>query len=186
MLKIISDNMCDIILPKLFETDRNNKTKKKNQLENNSEIDICDNNDITYDNIRQNNINGIPIYDGIEPYYKFKRRWDLYIYEKNKKGKNAEILNFLNKLFKTEYKNLMEINKITYDMIPNSKTLYNVMSNNPELIKSFKLKNKRIISVVKLINIILNKINFSFIEIDDGKEIYFAVKPFKRKIYLEQ
>jgi hypothetical protein len=104
-----------------------------------------------------------PIYDENEPIYKFKRRWDLYIENKNNKAKYDNILIFINTIFKSEYKNLLSIKEI-YEM-PNLKQInkiakkmnYTVNCNNP----------------IDIINSILNTIDYSISSSNkDGKIIY--------------
>ena len=121
----------------------------------------------------------LPIYDGIEDYYKFRRRWDKYIQNKRKKSKYDNILKFINLLFNTDYKSLAKMKKITYDMIPSTKKIAEIMSDNPDMEDSLKLRCNEAVPTSKLIDTLLSRINFSFVEIDNGKEIYFSVKLYR-------
>lgn len=163
-----------------------NKSKKKrkqtNSDDSDSTIDVDDteNDTDTEDQIYKNSDNGdvsdIPVYDGIEPYFIFKRRWDEFILNKNKHI-HIKILEFLNKLLNTKYTNLISIKKITYDMIPCPKKFSQILTSDQDYVSTFRIRHGSTIPTVKMLANLLSKINFSFVEVDTGKELYYTVKP---------
>jgi hypothetical protein len=116
-----------------------------------------------------------PVYDGEEPYFMFKRRFDKYIENKHK-HKHEKIIEFLNKLFSTKYTNLRTIKKITLDMMPTSDEFVDLMNSDSKNSEMFKIRYNKTIPVHKMINNLLNKINYSFVEKDNGKEIFYSIK----------
>src|SRR5690606_11709752 len=94
------------------------KNNTSDDSDSNTEIDIQINDDTStdIDSDKDNIIDDKPpVYDGDEPYYCFKRRWDAYIQNKQTKYLYTRILNFLNQLMNTKYTNLLAMKKITLD-----------------------------------------------------------------------
>lgn len=118
-----------------------------------------------------------PVYDGVEPYFLFKRRWDAFIQSKQCKRVHVTILEFLNKLLCTKYTSLRSIKKITFDMIPTPKKFTDMMTSDRDYIETFKIKYSQSIPTSKMIDNLLGKVNYSLVEVDTGKELYYAVKP---------
>ena len=123
------------------------------------------------------NISASPVYDGVEPYFIFKRKWDAFFQNKQNKHIHITILKFLNKLLCTNYMSLISIKKITFDMIPTSKKFTDLMTSDQDYVETFKIKYKQNIPSVKMIDNLLAKVNFSLIEVDNGNEIYYSIKP---------
>jgi hypothetical protein len=120
----------------------------------------------------------IPIYDGIEPYYMFERRLHKYIETKQNKHIHETILEFLNLIFKSEYKSLKSIKKISKDLIPSSKKFVNILKSDNLYVETFKIRYNQNIPTEKMINKLLEKISYRFVEKNNGKSIYYDVKPF--------
>jgi hypothetical protein len=174
-----------------------NKLKKQETIPNtdsDSEIDVENTYHIKSDsdddmgktkNIKKNkilldneyNISASPVYDGVEPYFIFKRKWDAFFQNKQNKHIHITILKFLNKLLCTNYMSLISIKKIPFDMIPTSKKFTDLMTSDQDYVETFKIKYKQNIPSVKMIDNLLAKVNFSLIEVDNGNEIYYSIKP---------
>jgi hypothetical protein len=117
-----------------------------------------------------------PVYDGVEPYFMFKRRWDAY-HQKKINGKlHTHVLNFLNELFDAEYKSLISIKKIKADDMPPPKQVVDVINNNTDFKNNFKIKYSQNIPSYKMINSLLNKVDFSFVESKTKRYTYYSVK----------
>ena len=126
---------------------------------------------------KTNCVNDIPVYDGIEPYFMFKRRFDMFIHTKCCKRIYELILEFLNKLLCTKYTNLRSIKKITFDMIPSSKKFTDMILFNQEYIDTFKIIYNEYIPTSMMINNLLGKVNYSLVEVNIKNELYYTVKP---------
>jgi hypothetical protein len=121
-----------------------------------------------------------PVYDGVEPYYIFSRKWNTYVEKMRTKKIHNYILSFMNKLLSGDYKSLLEMKMITYDKIPSSKKLSGLIKQEPEYEKILKMKYDKNIPVVKVIDMLMSRINFSFVEFETKKETYYSVKPYRR------
>lgn len=117
-----------------------------------------------------------PVYDGEEPYYLFNRRWEKYMSNKLNKSLHTNILNFINALFETEYNNLISIKKIKEEDIPISKYVVDLIKEDDIYRKAFNIKYNQNIPSHKIINRILNKINFSFVKIENKNGNYYCIK----------
>ena len=113
-----------------------------------------------------------PIYDGDEPIYKFKRRWDMYIENKTNKDKYTNVLKFINNVFKTEYKNLLSIKELDEKNIPTPKKLVKLI--NKEFKNCFDIKYND--TSIAIINNILNIISYSLIMLTKNNKTYYRVK----------
>jgi hypothetical protein len=119
-----------------------------------------------------------PVYDGIEPYFMFKRRWDNFIQNKESKRIYVKILEFLNRLFSAKYTNLKSIKKITLDLIPTPKKFIDIMtSSDQNYVQIFKIRYSQSIPTFKMLDNLLAKVNFSLVMVDTGKELYYSIKP---------
>ena len=124
----------------------------------------------------ENTFDSPPVYDGVEEYYLFKRRWDAYMdYKLNNTLRNY-ILEFINALFDTEYTNLMYIERIDENIIPASKYVVDLIKEDPNYKKLFKIRCSTNISSPKMINSLLNKVGFSFVKMVSNKGSYYCVK----------
>ncbi len=126
-----------------------------------------------------NEVNKPPVYDGIEPYYIFRRKWEAYIQGKQNKKLHTSILLFLNQLFGTKYNSLVEMKKISFDMIPPSKKFLELITENAEYDNIFKINQNKNIPTSKLIDSLLNRLNFSFVKINNDKQAYYSVKTYR-------
>lgn len=122
------------------------------------------------------NVSEPPVYDGVEPYFIFKRKWDAFLQSKQNKRIHVMILEFLNRLLNTKYTSLRSIKKITFDMIPTPKKFIDMMTSDRDYIETFKIKYSQNIPTIKMIDNLLAKVNFSLIEIDTGKQLHYAIK----------
>lgn len=123
-----------------------------------------------------------PVYDGIEPYYLFRRRINAYLQTLRYKSTHENILNLLNESMCTNYKCLLEIKKINKKKIPSCEKLLEIASRNSKydvLIGIMKESEKnKINQSCQLINKLLNTIKFSLLEIPIGKETYCTIKSY--------
>lgn len=142
------------------ESDENNKDNKGNE-------EIMYNEDI---------FNNPPVYDGDEPYYLFKRRWDVYMDNKINNTLRKYILEFINSLFDTEYTSLISIKKIDEKDIPASKYVVDLIKEDPNYSNLFKIRYNTNMPSPKIINSLLNKLGFSFVKVTSKKESYYRVK----------
>jgi hypothetical protein len=117
-----------------------------------------------------------PVYDGEEPYYLFKRRWDAYINNKLTQTLHMHILSFINTLFDSEYTSLISIKKIDEKKIPAPKYVVDLIKEDNNYRKLFKIKYSLNIPSPKMIDSLLNKINFSFVKMENKKSVYYCIK----------
>lgn len=164
-ININTIDMSSIVLPSVFE--KSNIKICNNFLNNNNDV------------IKKIDNTDPPFYDGSEPYYIFRRKCNLYLQRKKYNNIYVRILIFINKLLDTNYKNLLSIVKIEASTIPSYKKALQLLSQEETLYRMFETAMDLPISTHKLINIILNKIDFSFIETIDNGIIYYNVKPYK-------
>lgn len=175
---------------------RSIKTKdRESTSESNSDIDIDDIDGLIYkddyppseesessketsgdDNEEINTIDEPPIYDGEEDYYIFKRRWDMYMNNKLHQNLHTHILSFINTLFDTTYTSLVSIKKIEENKIPAPKYVVDVIKEDENYRKLFKIKYSLSIPSHKMIDSLLNKINFSFVKVENKNGNYYRVK----------
>lgn len=146
------------------------------QNEEISEENETDRDDILCIKEDQIDLNIFPTYNGIEPYYLFKRRLDGYMNKKLKHDLHSNILCFLNLLFETDYKNLISIKKIKEQNIPSSDYVIDTIKTNKNFKDNFKIKYNRNVPADKLLDRLLNKIGFSFAKKIDGHNTYYFVK----------
>jgi hypothetical protein len=125
-----------------------------------------------------NDIEQCPVYDQKEPYFKFKRRWDAYMVHKKYGLIHKTMLEFLNKLFNTEYTGLISMKKININLIPTAKQ-FSKLFESDEKYKIFKIKHNRNVPVDKIIDTLLSKINYSFVKNQEQKNIYYTIKTFR-------
>jgi hypothetical protein len=104
-----------------------------------------------------------PVYDGIEPYHIYMRKFDRYIQFMNHKNMHELILRFMNELFEEEHKSLREIVNISLDKIPSCKRFMDIYEGNDEYKDTFKLKSPYGVSPEILLDRIMSKIGFSFV-----------------------
>lgn len=142
--------------------------------ESSNESDTNENNEDNTDN--EQILNNPPVYDGIEPYYLFKRRWDSYMNNKLNHTLRKNILEFINSLFDTEYTNLISIKRIDEKDIPASRYIVDLIKEDPNYRKLFKIRCSTNISSPKMINSLLNKIEFSFVKMETNNGNYYCVK----------
>lgn len=116
-----------------------------------------------------------PKYDGIEPYYIFKRRWDAYIAQKTYKDLYDNILDFFNILFELDNKNLLAFKDIKEEDLPTSSTVSDLITAN-EQYKVFRIRHNSNIPTCKMLHSILNKINFSFVLTETKKGNFYSIK----------
>jgi len=170
-----------------------NKINTKSESDTESEIDIDDIDCIIYKNgfpsdesesdeeikavqIVEEVFDGSPVYDGVEPYYIYKRRLDLYLNNKMNRPLHTQILNFINILFDSEYTSLISIKKIEATKIPISKYIVDLIKEDENFKKLFKIRCSENIPSDKMIDSLLNKVNFSFVKIESKKGDYYCVK----------
>jgi hypothetical protein len=171
-----------LINQKIFDLcDVNNITVKKNNNKNHAKKnDLPSSNDAVSDNNKNNNEpDTVPVYDGEEPYFLFKRRWDKFILRKQNMALHANILNLLNDLFRSKYTNLSSMKKITIDMVPSYKIFCSVIESKEEYKSLIDINECKIVSPIKLLNKLLNRIGFSIIKVDTSKTIYYSIRPYQ-------
>jgi len=133
------------------------------------------NNVVTED--EYSNTHESPVYDGVEPYFIFQRRWEAFCQSKQSKHIHELMLDFLNKLFCTNYKSLRSIKKITTDMIPTPKKFTDMMMSDRDYIETFKIRYSQNIPTIKMLNNLLAKVSYSMVEVDKGKKLHYVIKP---------
>ena len=180
----------------------NEKNKISHKVNNRTDVTNDSNNNSTLSSDNETN-NTPPVYDGIEPYYIFRRRWDAYIQKSQNKTTYDNILKFLNETMNTNYKSLIAMKKIDKSTLPSFKKILELITQNSKYETLFRyminskqnnmvpldsskdeskasLTSHRDVRVLpnKIINRLLNNIGFSLIEIKNKKEIYYTVKSY--------
>lgn len=174
------------------------ESKKRDSYSDCDEIDIDDVDDINGVTIDENNSPKAhnkyeeykvtdstkpPIYNGKEPYFVFKRRWDSFLVHKEQKEIHDIILMFLNELFDTDHDSLIMIKNLPDKNLPDNETISELFESNDRYQKLNMIYNKNI-SNYQIIDTILAKINFSFVRAESKDGIYYTVKAHKQyKLY---
>jgi len=162
-----------------------NNTDNTNDTDNNDDDNVDDNID---DNIDDNNDDNIydniddkpPIYDGEEDLYLFNRKWEIYLKKKTISKKYNSILKFLNLLFNKKFTKLSDIKEIKKENIPDQKKFVKLMLKHPEISEQFNINYSNTnYTTIKLIDKLLSKIKYSFVEIKKDNKIYYSVKIFR-------
>ncbi|VBB17871.1 hypothetical protein YASMINEVIRUS_334 [Yasminevirus sp. GU-2018] len=124
----------------------------------------------------------VPVYDGKEEYFMFMRRWEAYTQRTANKQLHTNILKLINQMFGQEFKTLIEVKKIEESTVPPPKMMVDAIKSNAEFTKLFKIRVSQNIPTLKMLDSLLNKINFSLVktegrEIKGKKKSYYCVKP---------
>ena len=117
-----------------------------------------------------------PVYDGEEPYYIFKRKWDAYLDNKITGTLHTHILSYMNSLFETEYTSLISIKKIEEKDIPLNRYAVDLIKEDTNYKKLFKIKYSLNVPTHKIIDRLLNTVNLSFVKINNKNGNYYCVK----------
>lgn len=166
-------------------TNYNSDDTSNNNSEDNSEVNSEDNSEDNSDDTDSIDelFDGKRTFKNDIPYYITRRKINEYIQKKENYKMHSNIIFILNKIFKTKFTSLSEMKKITFDKIPSPQKFSKIMRSYPNLDDEFNIRHTskyNIIPTHKMINAILNKIKYSFVEIETDTEIYYTVKPYIR------
>lgn len=133
---------------KFEKTDKSDKIKKKEDLKIKKQMKA-------------------PVYDGVEPYYKFQRRWTEYIASLGDDMDDLG-LQFLNEAFNTSFTSITSVRGIKQNQIPTIQTLIDMFEGTDDYKKKFKIRCNKNMEPLNVINNLLKKINYSFIKTNQG------------------
>lgn len=158
------------------ENDTNNKSGKDSNKASAKDVKVKKNSDKDSKTLKNDyDKNEMPIYDGEEPYYLFKRKFDLYEQKRDKLVLHKLILRFLNELFNTEFTSITKMKIITYDMIPSTASFIEKLKSDETYKDVFRIRTEDK-TVYKLIDTLLSRIDFSFVEVETSKQMHYTVK----------
>ena len=113
-----------------------------------------------------------------EEYYMIRRRIDIILDKKIKKKPYNETLSLLNKLFKTEYKRLLDVKNIKMKYIPKRKQFVKILQEHIKMESDFDMIYDKKLPTHIIINNILSKIGYSFICKKENNKLRFGVKAY--------
>ena len=153
-----------------IDIDKSNESNESNESDKSNKSDESKN--TTFKFIDKS----VPVYDGVEEYYLFVRRWDAYTRRITDKQLYDNILNFINQLFSTEFKCLLEIKKLDEKLFPHPQKIVDIIQLNENFKRLFRIKYNQNIPTPKMLNSLLNKVKLSLIRIEGEKKTYYYIK----------
>jgi len=164
---------------------KNMPKKNKIDLYSDSESNIDNDNDDSSENeINDTTEQSIdidpPVYDDKEPYFIFRRKWDYYVQNKLSRNRHTKILSFMNDLLKTNVKSLIMIKNIDPATLPSTQDFIDLMaSSDKDYGKAINLRIdiSQENTTISLINALLSRVDYSFVEVHIKKKILYTIKP---------